>query len=60
MEIKKEKCSFEDHRDIDAIIYCKKCEIYLCNKCEAYHTKLSKNHQTLILGKETEEFFTGY
>ena len=60
MEIKKKKCSFEDHRDIDAIIYCKKCEIYLCNKCEAYHTKLCKNHQTIILGKDTEIYITGY
>ena len=59
MEIKKNKCSSEEHKDIDAIIYCKKCEIYLCNKCEAYHTKLFKKHQTIILGKETEEFFTG-
>ena len=60
MEIEKSKCSFEDHRNIDAIIYCKKCEIYLCNKCEAYHTKLCKNHQTIILGKDTEIYFTGY
>ena len=60
MEIEKIKCSFEDHRNIDAIIYCKKCEIYLCNKCEAHHTKLFKKHQTLILGKETEIYFTGY
>ena len=60
METKKKKCSSEEHNDMDAIIYCKKCEIYLCNKCEIYHTKLFKNHQTLICGKDTEDFFTGY
>ena len=52
MEIKKKKCLFEDHRDIDVIINCKKCEIY--------HTKLCKKHQTLILGKDTEIYFIGY
>ena len=60
MEEKKQKCSFEEHTDIDAISYCKKCEIFLCNKCNNYHSKLCKNHQTQILGKDGEEFFTGY
>ena len=60
MENQKKKCSSEEHKDIDAIIYCKKCEIYICNKCELHHKILFKNHQTLILGKDTEELFTGY
>ena len=40
MEIQKKKCSFKEHLDINANIYCKKCGIYMCNKCEVHHSKL--------------------
>ena len=60
MDIKNKKCSFEEHRDIDAIIYCKKCEIYMCNKCEVYHSKLFKNHQIIILNKVIEEIYNEF
>ena len=29
MELQKHKCSFEDHKNIDAIKYCQECNIYL-------------------------------
>ena len=54
------KCYSEEHGDIDAIIYCKKCEIYLCNKCEIYHSKLFKSHQIINLGKDKEEIFNEF
>ena len=38
------KCSFEEHKDIDAIITCPECKIYMCNKCENFHSSLFKNH----------------
>ena len=59
MNIKNNKCSFEDHGNIDAISYCKLCKVYMCNKCEAFHSKLLKDHQSIILGKNEEAIFTG-
>ena len=38
------KCSFEEHKEIDAIIFCSECRIYMCNKCENHHSSLFKNH----------------
>ena len=52
------KCSFEEHKDIEAIKYCSKCNIYMCNKCENLHLSLFKNHNTFQLNKE-EYIFTG-
>ena len=60
MEIQKKKCSFQDHLNIDAINYCKKCEIYMCHKCDSLHSKLFNNHQVIVIGKNDEEIFTGY
>ena len=60
MEIQKKKCSFQEHLNIDAINYCKKCEIYMCHKCDTFHSKLFNNHQVIIIGKNDEEIFTGY
>jgi len=57
MEIQKKKCSLKEHRDINANIYCKKCEKYMCNKCEIYHSKLFEEHQNFILNKNLEEIF---
>ena len=59
MNIKNNKCSFEEHGNIDAISFCKLCKVYMCNKCEAFHSKLLKTHQSIILGKNEETIFTG-
>ena len=53
------KCSFEEHKDIDAIITCPECKIYMCNKCENFHSSLFKNHHPYKLNIE-EEIFTGF
>ena len=58
MDIQK-KCSLEEHKNIDAIIYCPGCRLYMCNKCENYHLALFKRHNPLKLGQE-EDLFTGY
>ena len=55
-----QKCSFEDHKNIDAIKYCQECNIYLCNKCEKVHLGFFKNHHILPLEKDKDELFTGY
>ena len=60
MEVQNKKCSFKDHKNIDAIKYCQECNIYICNKCEKTHSGFFENHHTLALDKEIDEFFTGY
>ena len=53
------KCSFEEHKEIEAITTCPECKIYMCNKCENHHLSLFKNHHPYKLNKE-EEIFTGF
>ena len=45
MDEEKEKCSKNEHKDIDAIAFCKICKIYLCNKCLNFHQGLFENHK---------------
>ena len=54
------KCSSKEHENIEAISYCKKCDIYICNKCETIHSKLCQNHQTYKLNQNFGDIFTGY
>ena len=43
------KCSLKIHNRIDAIAFCKDCELYLCNKCYNNHIKLyEKETHTII------------
>ena len=58
MDIQK-KCSFEEHKEIEAITTCPECKIYMCNKCENLHSSLFKNHHPYHLNKE-DEIFTGF
>ena len=59
MENQKKKCSFKDHREVEATFYCLQCGINLCNKCENFHSKLCENHRTFPLDKNFDEIFTG-
>jgi WD40 repeat protein len=58
MDHKKKKCSLKEHRDVEAISYCQKCEIYICNQCEKNHLSLFPEHKTISLDKDME-IFTG-
>ena len=58
MEMEK-KCSFEEHKEMNAIKYCPECRIYMCNKCEKSHSALFKNHNPYNSNKE-DEIFTGF
>jgi len=58
MEIEKPKCSSTDHENIDAIIFCHICKVYLCNKCENFHSKLFQNHEIQKITKEKNNFFS--
>ncbi len=53
------KCSLEKHKEIDAISYCPKCEIYMCNKCEKAHSDLLEIHHPYKVNMN-EYIFTGY
>ena len=55
MDLQKKKCSLKEHANINANIYCKKCEIYMCSKCEIHHSKLFENHQNFIVNKNIED-----
>ena len=61
MENKKNKCSLEEHKEIDAISFCVECKIYMCKKCEKLHSDLfKKRHQNIIIkDKNIDEIFTG-
>ena len=55
----KKKCSLNEHNEIDAIIYCQECRVYMCKKCEKVHSGLLKNHHFYSLDKNINEIFTG-
>ena len=52
----KKKCSSKNHSEIDAIIYCQKCNKYYCNKCHNYHSEMLYDHQTINLNNPNEVF----
>ena len=53
------KCTLNDHNEIEAIIYCQECKIYMCNKCEKVHSGLCKSHHSFNLDKNLDDIFTG-
>ena len=56
---KQRKCSLDEHKEIDAIIFCPECRLYLCNKCEKTHLGWFKIHHPYQLNKN-EDIFTNY
>ena len=44
------KCSNEEHKEINAIIFCPECQLYMCNKCENHHATLHKKHHPKEMG----------
>ena len=60
MEDKNKKCSYDKHKEMNAIYYCQNCKIYMCNKCLENHSKLFKNHNTNLINEGYKEIFTGY
>ena len=53
----KNKCSLDEHKEIDSKSICIKCNIYMCNKCESLHSKLFPNHKTFNSEKNINEIF---
>ena len=60
-ELNKKKCSINEHKELDAIIYCQECKNNMCEKCEKIHSNiiLLKNHHTYSLDKNPKDIFTG-
>ena len=56
MNTKNKKCSFKDHADINAVIYCFECKIYLCNKCDTFHSKLFEGHHACKIYEDINTF----
>ena len=56
MEENKKKCSFKQHKEIDAIYYCSECKVYICNKCYNSHQSFLENHNILNLDNNKEIF----
>ena len=44
MNEKNSKCSLKNHKEVDAILFCIECKIYMCNKCENHHSELFPDH----------------
>ena len=57
----KKKCSFIEHKESEAIIYCQECNIDMCNKCSNLHQQLFYNHHIYNLDKNnTDEIFINF
>ena len=54
------KCSFNDHKKIDAIKLCSECKIYMCNKCEKLHSGLFLNHHLFNIEQDINDIFSGF
>ena len=56
LDLSNKKCSFEEHKNIDAVDYCSECDIYICEKCKDYHRFLIENHHNKkLVNKENNE-----
>ena len=58
--ISKIKTSCKKHKEINAISYCRECDINMCNKCQNLHKELFDNHHLFNLDKNVDEIFTGF
>ena len=57
MKNKGKKCLFKDHKEIEAIIYCKECKVYMCKDCTDYHKGLFEKHTLLNINDNIPELF---
>ena len=53
-------CTFPEHSQSEARMFCQECKIYMCNKCENTHQNLFKNHNLFKLDKNNKDIFTGF
>ena len=53
------KCSLKKHSEVDAVIFCIECNLFMCNKCLNHHNEFIENHHIYNLDKNYDEIFTG-
>jgi len=53
--MEKKKYSLPDHENIDAVVYCQECKIYMCTKCKRNHSGLFINHHQLKLDENIKD-----
>jgi small GTP-binding protein len=56
----KNKCYSKGHEEIMPNYYCPQCKIYMCKKCEISHSKLLKNHEIFLIGKNKKEILQAF
>jgi len=56
MENKKKKCSFKEHKEIDAVSYFYDCKVSFCNKCKNFHQGFFDNHHLYNIDNDKEIF----
>ena len=60
MEKERQKCYNKNHKEVNAIVYCQICKVYMCNKCQNFHSDLFQNHNLINVDKDINEIFTGF
>ena len=57
-----DKCSSLNHKEINSLLYCEECKIYMCNKCDKFHSELFQNHNTIKIekGNDITELFSRF
>ena len=60
MDKEKQKCSLANHSQVDAIVFCPECRIFMCNKCEKNHLEILSIHHLYKLDKDINYIFTGF
>ena len=51
-------CSKAKHSDVDAVVFCSKCEKFYCEDCEEAHNDLLGDHVMYLQKVSSGEFFT--
>ena len=51
------KCSYNVHKELDAISFCEQCKIFMCNKCLNLYKGLFDNHQQYNIDKNNNDIF---
>ena len=56
MKNNNKKCSFKQHKEINAVSFCQECKIYICNKCVTIHQGFFENHYLFNLVNDKDIF----
>ena len=54
------KCSNEKHSELNAVNYCKICNLYLCNKCSNNHLEYFDSHPIYNLVENNHQEYLKY